>query len=130
MTTITLEVPDELAARLITRQDQLPQLLSMALDLFPAEAPFIAPASQVVHSAFKEMIDFLVGSPTPAQIVAFKISPAAQARLEELLAKNRDEDGLTEDEAAELDVYAQINHVLLILKAHAWTELAAANPAE
>jgi hypothetical protein len=41
MTTITLEVPNELAARLFTRRDQLPQLLSMALDLFPVETPFI-----------------------------------------------------------------------------------------
>ncbi len=126
MTTITLEVPDDLAARLATRRAQLPQLLSMALELFPDEGPWEMPAGELIHPAYQEMIDFLVSRPTPIQIVAFKISPAAQTRLEELLDKNR-ENSLTDEEAAELDVYEQINHVLLILKARARAELAAAN---
>ncbi len=33
MATITLDVPEDLAARLVQRQEQLPQLLSMALEL-------------------------------------------------------------------------------------------------
>ena len=64
------------------------------------------------------MMDFLVSRPTPEQIIAFKVSPAAQARLESLLDKNR-EDELTDDELAELDTYEQINHLLILLKAHA-----------
>jgi hypothetical protein len=123
MTTITLDVPDELAARLVTRREQIPQLLSMALDLFPRDRLLAGPVSAEMPPAFKEMIDFLVSGPTPAQIVAFKISPTPQARLEELLDKNR-EDGLTDEEVAELDVYEQINYVLLILKARARAELA------
>jgi len=118
MSTITLEVPEELAARLAPLRDQLPRLLSMALDLFPAELPLAASTPEAVHPAFREMIDFLASGPAPEQIVAFKISPSVQARLEELLDKNR-EDGLTDDEAAELDVYEQVNHVLLLLKARA-----------
>ena len=118
MSTITLEVPEELATRLAPLRDQLPRLLALALDLYPAGLPLTASASEAVHPAFREMIDFLASGPTPEQIVSFKISPAAQARLEELLDKNR-EDGLTDDEAAELDVYEQVNHVLLLLKARA-----------
>ena len=126
MTTITLEVPDELAAQLVLRRDQLPHLLSMALELFPAETPLVLPTSEVVYPAFKEMIDFLISRPTPAQIVAFKVSLFAQARLEELLDKNREE-GLTDDEAAELDLYQQINHLLLLLKARAHSALSSTN---
>ena len=126
MTTITLEVPDELAARLMPLRERLPELLSMTLELFPAELPLAMPTSETIHPAFEEMIDFLAGGPTPEQIAGFKVSPATQARLEELLDKNR-EDGLTDDEAAELDVYEQINFVLLLLKARARPALSSLN---
>ena len=43
---------------------------------------------------------------------------AAQARLEALLDTHREE-GLTAEETAELEVYAQVNHLLLLLKARA-----------
>jgi hypothetical protein len=48
-----------------------------------------------------EMLDFLAGGPTPEQIIAFKLSPATQARLEELLDKNREAE-LANEETAEL----------------------------
>lgn len=118
MTNITLEVPDELAARLASRREQLPRLLSLALEWFPAGPPLVSSVSPTSHPVFEEMIDFLARGPTPDQIVAFKISPSTQGRLEALLDKNREE-GLTEDEAAELDVYEQVNHLLLLLKARA-----------
>jgi hypothetical protein len=126
MTTITLEVPDELAAQLASRREQLPKLLSLALELVATEPPLAAPASPVSHLVFEEMLDFLASGPTPEQITAFKISPSAQERLEELLDKNR-EQGLTGKEAAELDVYEQVNHVFLLLKARARLALSSAN---
>ena len=118
MNTITLDIPDALAERLAQRREQLPQLLAMALELFPREAPFSLSMSPPDHPVFAEMIDFLASGPTPAQIVAFKLSPAAQARLETLLDTHREE-GLTAEEMAELEVYAQVNHLLLLLKARA-----------
>ena len=122
MTTITLEVSDELAARLAPLRDRLPKLLSIALELFPADVPLTLPASEALNPAFDEMVDFLASGPTPQQIVAFKVSPATQARLEELLEKNA-EGGLTGDEAAELEVYEQINHIMILLKARARASL-------
>ncbi len=118
MATITLDVPDELAERLVELRGRLPELLSVTLDLFQSQAPAAVSESVAVSPAFEEMIKFLVSGPTPDEIVAFKISPAAQARLDDLLDKNR-EDGLTDDELAELDGYEQIHFVLLLLKAHA-----------
>ena len=118
MTTITLDVPADLAARLAQRHEQLPQLLAMALELLPAELPLAAPIAPVGQPVFDEMLDFLASGPTPAQIVAFKLSSAAHMRLEALLDKNR-EAGLSDAEEAELDVYEQVNHLLLLLKARA-----------
>jgi hypothetical protein len=48
-------------------------------------------------------------------IVAFKVSAAAQRRLRTLLDKHR-EDGLTEAESGELDLYEQLDHVMALLK--------------
>lgn len=118
MTTITLEVPDALATRLAPLHDQLPQLLSTVLELFLSEQPPEVSLLEHTCPAFNEMLDFLASGPTPAQIVAFKVSPAAQERLEALLDKQREE-GLTGVEAAELEASAHVNHLLLLLKARA-----------
>ena len=66
----------------------------------------------------QEALDFLLNRPTPEQIITFKSSPAAQARLEDLLAQNR-EGPLSEAETFELETYQQVNHFLILLKAHA-----------
>ena len=66
----------------------------------------------------QEMTDFLATSPTLEQMIDFKISDAAQERLEDLLDKNR-EGELTEEEKAELDRYFQYRHVMILLKASA-----------
>jgi hypothetical protein len=124
MTTITLEVPEALAARLTPMRDRLPQLLSTALDLLPLEAPLAMISSSVAQPIFNEMLDCLASGPAPEQIAAFKVSSAAQLRLEELLDKNREE-GLTDDEAIELDVFSHINHIMILLKARAQVVLAA-----
>ncbi len=118
MTTIILDVPEDLAVRLAQRREQLPQLLAMVLELFPAALPLAAPVSPAGQPVFDEMLDFLASGPTPAQIVAFTLSPTAHMRLEALLDTNREE-GLSDAEEAELDVYEQVNHLLLLLKARA-----------
>jgi hypothetical protein len=60
--------------------------------------------SAAASPVLDEMIEFLAGRPTAERIAAFRISAGAQARLAELLDKNRD-DGLSEAENAELDWY-------------------------
>jgi hypothetical protein len=63
MTTITLDIPDALAERLVQRREQLPQLLAMALELFPGEAPFSLSMFPPDHPVFAEMINFLPAAP-------------------------------------------------------------------
>lgn len=118
MTTITLEVPDELAARLQPLRERLPEVLSQALDSWPVEKVLKVTGSAVTRPVFQEIIDFLASGPTPEQIIVHQASPAMQERLEELLSKNREE-GLTEDESAELDAFELVNDVMILLKARA-----------
>jgi len=117
MTTITVEVPDDLAARIDTVRDRLPDLLSEALMLSGSDNGS-ASASSLRYPVFEEMIDFLVSGPTRDQIIDYKISAPAQERLAELLDKNREE-GLSEVENAELDIYEQVDYVMSSLKARA-----------
>lgn len=120
MTTITLEVPDELAAKLAALHPELPGLLSQALELRETEDSAEDASDKAMHPVFQETLDFLTSRPTPEQIISFKASPAAQERLEELLDQNR-EKGLTDEEEAELDVYEQVNDLMILLKVHART---------
>ena len=116
MTTITLEVPNEVAAQLELRRDKLPELLARALQ-GQASAALCA---GITYPVYREMLDFLAARPTPPEMLAFQLSPAAQERLADLLDKNREE-GLTEEETAELDVYELVHHSVIRLKAQART---------
>lgn len=118
MTTITLEVPDDLAARISTLGDRLSDLLSDALEPHASDKTANALKAAATHPAYREMMDFLASSPTPQQIVAFKISPAAQERLDELLEKNRESE-LMDEESVELDIFELIEHSMIRLKAQA-----------
>lgn len=118
MATIILEVPDELAQRLNAERDRLPQILEWALKLLPMQPTVSPPTTTPPALAFTEMVKFLSSRPTPEQILAFKIWPQAQARLAELLEKNREE-GLTEAESAELDWYEYVHDIMTRLKAQA-----------
>jgi hypothetical protein len=56
--------------------------------------------------------------PPPQDILAFKVSGATQARIRFLLDKSREET-LRVTEMAELDVYEQLEHLIILLKAKA-----------
>ncbi len=66
----------------------------------------------------KEVLSFLLSSPTPHSIVDFYASDAAQARLRYLLDANR-QDTLNGEEQAELEEASQMNHFVILLKAEA-----------
>lgn len=73
-------------------------------------------------SVQEEVIAFLMSSPTPARIIDFHVSEAAQERLRYLLEANR-EGTITSAERAELDEASQINHFMTLLKAKAYQVL-------
>lgn len=121
MAELTIQIPDELALKLEPLRSRLPELLSQLLvSTNPSAEPLaIATANlQEIPQAYLEVLDFLVTRPTPQDIVAFKVSPEAQERLSSLLDKNR-EGTLTDSEFAELDVYEQLEHLMILMKARA-----------
>lgn len=121
MAELTIQVSDELAHRLEPLRNRLPELLSQILDSAnPSVAPLaIATANlEEIPLVYIEVLDFLVTRPTSQEIVAFKVSSEVQDRLRLLLDKNR-EGTLTASESAELDVYEQLDHLMVLMKARA-----------
>ncbi|HEY9652336.1 MAG TPA: hypothetical protein V6C95_16885 [Coleofasciculaceae cyanobacterium] len=125
MAELTIQVPDELAQRLEPLRSRLPELLLQLLETTNSSSAIqsnVAVNPQALPSVYLEILDFLIKRPTPSEIAGFKVSTAAQERLRTLLDKNR-EATLTSSETAELDIYEQLNHLLILLKARAIASL-------
>jgi len=75
-----------------------------------------------------EVLNFLVSTPTPQQIIDFHLSERLQQRLSYLLHENKVR-RLTDAENAELDEYSSLNHFMSLLKIKAQTKLAEQNQA-
>lgn len=120
MAELTIQISDELARRLEPLQNRLPELLWQLLDAanLPTNQPIVQSQTTDIPAVYQEVLDFLIKRPTSSEIVAFKVSPQAQARLQELLKKNRSAT-LSPIELAELDVYEQLEHMMILLKARA-----------
>jgi len=118
MTTITLEVPDELAHNFKIAPAALSALIREAV---AAKSSRLSPQNGSDESAppvYQEVIDLLTSGPTADQLLTFKISDSSQERLEELLHKNSEE-GLAAEEKAELNTYLRLSEYLTKLKARA-----------
>jgi len=70
---------------------------------------------------YDEVLEFLLTSPSPAEIIAFHPSAEVQARVRYLLEANREH--LTAEEQAELEEYAQVEHLMRMLKIKAREKL-------
>lgn len=124
MAELTIQVPDELAQRLEPLRDRLPELLQRLVETVLPSIPLPNQISSVTNptdapTAYTEVLDFLIARPTPQEITTFKVSAEAQERLRTLLDKNR-EGTLTKAEATELDLYEQLEHLMILLKAKAY----------
>ena len=104
MTTITLDVPDELAASLRRAGDRLPELLALSLQQHTAGFCRIC------------ILDFLASRPTAEQIAAFGPTPDMTERLRTLLARQAAGD-ITAVETTELDEYERIEYLMILIKA-------------
>ena len=68
--------------------------------------------------AYQEVIDFIAAGTTPQNVIDFRPSEAAQQRIEDLLAREKD-GKLSSAEKSELDHYLQIEHLMRLAKARA-----------
>jgi hypothetical protein len=79
--------------------------------------------SAIDHPAvYDDLLDLLAESADAQRVLSFRLSDEKQARLDELLEKNR-AGTLTDDEAVELDVYERFEHLVRLLKARVLQKL-------
>lgn len=111
MTTITFELPLELAQRLQSHTDSLPDILEMGLRQWQA-------AGQAGFQGASDILELLATLPSPEEILALHPSPTFQARVQMLLEKNREE-GLSAMEEQEWQQYEYLEHLVRMAKAKA-----------
>ena len=68
--------------------------------------------------AYEEIVDFIAAGTTPQNVIDFRPSEAVQARVEDLLMREK-EGELSSVEKSELDHYLQIEHLMRLAKARA-----------
>lgn len=106
MVQVTMQLPDQLAGRIMPVRRWMPAILEFSL------AGLRTPASETAA----EIIDFLLSSPSAEEMMAYHSSERSQSRVRRLLALN--EAGLlSEAEARELDELERIEHIMITLKA-------------
>ena len=115
MSPITVDVPDELAEQLRPVADHLPRILELGLRELQA-------AASAGYAGSAEVLEFLAGLPTPEEIVVLRPAEALQARVSQLLEKNRSE-GLTPDEEHEWSQYQYLEHLVRMAKANAYLKM-------
>lgn len=69
-------------------------------------------------AVYDDLLDVLVETSNGERILSFRLSPDQQARLDELLERNR-QDTLTNEESGELDDFERFEHIVRLLKARA-----------
>jgi len=116
MLELTIQVPETLAEELSAVHNRLPEVLAYRLQQLPP----------IPNEIYQSILEFLVSQPSPEEVLKFGPTPAVQARVNELLAKNRT-GTLTPAETRELDEYVRINHLITLLKARALPYLTPTN---
>lgn len=106
MSTITIEVPDELSDLLAEVGDRLPELVAQSLQ------QTALPRAAV----YRYVLDFLASNPSAEQIAAFGPTPEMTDRLRVLLARDAD-NNIRPAEQAELDEYERLEHQMIMIKA-------------
>ncbi|MBI1746654.1 MAG: hypothetical protein HYR55_08705 [Acidobacteria bacterium] len=114
---ITLNITEELATRLRSLEEHLPQILELGLREFNATA-------QPGFEGIAGVVEILAGLPNPEEILSLRPSDALQARISALLEKNRTE-GLSPAEEHEWSQYEFLEHVVRSAKAKAALKLKA-----
>jgi hypothetical protein len=131
MAQLTIDIPDELAQRLAPYKNQISEIFTNLVNTSLREKvidklDISSTPSPTELPTYLEIIDFLVNRPTSEQIATFKVSEQSQTRLRELLQKNRDVN-LISSEAAELNLYEQLDTLMTMMKIRAYAAMQSAN---
>jgi hypothetical protein len=88
---VTLDIPEELATRLNSLGDKIPQILELGLRELNTSSP-------TGFSGIASVLEFLAQLPTPEEIILLRPSVALQAEINQLLEKNRSSSLTPEEE--------------------------------
>ena len=115
MMEITVQIPDALGQELQCFKDRLPEVIERGLRELLVE-------SQAGFQDENRVMELLVSQPTPEQVLALKPSSEFQARVSELLQRNK-QGHLSAVEAGELERYLMLEHLVRLAKVHAYKPL-------
>lgn len=120
---ITLELPDEVYQRFKARSQKTNRSIEEELlNAFILDLPVLPLLEIGGLQAYNEVMEFLASGPSVSEIAQFKLSDQTRQRASSLLAKERAQ-GITEDEAKELDYYVDLGDFLGILRAKSQLQL-------
>jgi hypothetical protein len=102
MPQLTIEIPDALLPEAEQLQNELPALIVQMLTASRTIRCQPLPPAVLPASLYRQILEFLTSNPTSEDILAFKAPVEIQARLRELLDRNK-VGVLTPQESAELD---------------------------
>ena len=115
MSAIILKVPDELADRLRSQQERLPEILELGLRELNAE-------TQSGFEGAAEVLEFLAGLPSPEEILKLRPSERLERRVRELLEKSR-AGAMDAQEEQEWERYQYLEHIVRMAKTKACLKL-------
>ena len=70
------------------------------------------------RKSYDEIVDLFARGASSAEVLAFRPSPETQERVRELLERNA-ADELSEEEAAELECFGELEHLLQLVRIRA-----------
>lgn len=114
---LTFTIPDDLATRLRPFETQLPQILELGIREWSAR-------QEPGFDSLTGVLETLAALPAPEEILTLRPSAALQARIDELLEKNRTT-GLLPEEKREWERYRYVEHLVRLAKARAALRLQA-----
>jgi hypothetical protein len=109
---ITIDAPDELGPGLERVQDRLVEVLERGL------REVLADEAQIGHDE-RQIMAVLATQPSTEAIFALRPSNVMQERTSQLLTRSK-ESGLSSHEAAELERYLMLEHLVRLAKGHAY----------
>ena len=119
---VTLELPDDWAECLPTKDSELAEIITAGLRRRKAEA------NQEIHH-LADLVDTLAELPSPEKVLALRPSPSLAERIDLLMDKKRHE-SLSHEEAAEWEDIMRTEHLMRIAKAKAAVLLKSTIPKE
>nr|VFJ94074.1 MAG: hypothetical protein BECKLFY1418B_GA0070995_105311 [Candidatus Kentron sp. LFY] len=112
---LTLNVSEELAARLVPLQDRLPDILTLGLRELNAE-------NSIGFRGIADVLEFLADMPGPEEVLALRPDPTLRKTIDHLLEKNWTQ-GLDVEEERQWRQYEYLEHLVRKAKISAKRQL-------